>query len=322
MEFFKGERIINSGQLQAPMVPTDAGFYKDLLDHIGNGVYFVDLERRILFWNEGAYRLTGYKAEDLLGKHCQDDILCHVDYSGTNLCQKGCPLTESIADGKVHEAKVFLRHKLGRRVPVSLRVQPMRAMDGTIIGAIEIFSNNSAEIEAQRKMEAMDRLAFLDDLTQLPNRRFLEMSLETAISEYRVHKNSLGVLVMDLDHFKAINDTFGHSFGDHALQEVGNTLLGSLRPTDIVGRWGGDEFLTIAHNVDHEILSTLAQRCVAMIAQTSIPNNDGNSISLSLSVGAALSQPGETAQELFQRADKLMYRSKAEGRNRVTMDIA
>lgn len=283
-------------------------------------MYFVDRERRILYWNDGAYRLTGYKAEELLGTRCQDDILSHVDSSGTNLCKEGCPLTQSINDGKVHEAKVFLRHKQGRRVPVSLWVQPMRAMDGTIIGAIEIFSDNSAEIEVQRKIEAMDRLAFLDDLTQLPNRRYLEMSLETAMSEYRVHKNSLGVLVIDLDRFKAINDSFGHSLGDHALQEAGKTLTGSLRPSDIVGRWGGDEFLAIARNVDYGILSELADRCVAMVAQTSVPSDDGRHMPLSISVGAALSRSGETAQGLFQRADELMYRSKASGRNRATID--
>ena len=212
------------------------------------------------------------------------------------------------------QANVFLRHKQGRRVPVSVRVQPMRAADGSIIGAIEIFSDNSAEIEAQRKTEAMDRLAFLDHLTQLPNRRFLEMSLQTALSEFQVHKDPLGVLVIDLDEFKKINDSFGHSGGDRALQEAAKTLTGSLRPTDTVGRWGGDEFLAIARNVDREILSSLAERCVALIAQTSVPSNDERRISLSSSVGAALSRPGETAEELIQRADELMYRSKTGGR--------
>ena len=228
----------------------DPGFYKELLDHMSDGVYFVDRERRILYWNEGAYRLTGYKSEEILGKRCQDDILCHVDSTGKQLCHDGCPLSASIEDGGLHQANVFLRHKYGRRVPVNVRVQPIRDAEGGVIGAIEIFSDDSAQHEARRKTEALERMAFLDYLTQLPNRRFLEMSIRTALTEFEVHKDPFGVLLIDLDSFKTINDSFGHSCGDRALQEVAKTLTGSLRPTDIVGRWGGDEFLAIAGNVD------------------------------------------------------------------------
>jgi diguanylate cyclase (GGDEF)-like protein/PAS domain S-box-containing protein len=302
------------------IVSADPGFYKELLDHTSDGVYFVDRERRIQYWNEGACRLTGYQAEDLLGKRCQDDILCHVDYSGKRLCHDGCPLTASIADGVKHEANVFLLHKQGRRVPVNVRVRPIRGADGSIIGAVEIFSDDSAQTDALRKAEDMNRLAFLDHLTDLPNRRFLEMSINTALSEYQVHHDPFGLLLADLDRFKDINDTFGHSCGDRALQEVAKTLVGSLRPTDIVGRWGGDEFLAITGHVDHEILRELAERCVTMVKETSISGNDERLISLSISVGATLVGGGVTAEELIQRADQLLYESKTAGRNRATTE--
>jgi len=291
-----------------------------LLDHIGDGVYFVDCERRIQYWNEGAHRLTGYTAKELLGKSCQDDLLCHVDSSGRRLCDNGCPLAASMDNREPHEANIFLRHKLGRRVPVATRVLPMRDADGSIIGAFEIFRDNSAEFDAQRKTEAMNRLAFLDHLTQLPNRRFLDMTLGTALNEYKVHGDPLGVIVIDIDEFKKINDSLGHSGGDRALQEAAKTLTGSLRPTDTIGRWGGDEFLAIARNVDREMLRKLAERCVALIGQTSIPGNNGQRVSLSSSVGAALSRPGESAAELIRRADELMYRSKNGGRGRATTE--
>jgi diguanylate cyclase (GGDEF)-like protein/PAS domain S-box-containing protein len=305
-----------------PKLLVASGFYKDLLDHMSDGVYFVDRERRIIYWNEGAFRLSGYKAEEMLGKHCQDDILCHVDSVGHRLCQEGCPLTASIADGGSHEAPVFLRHKQGRRVPVSVRVQPLRGTDGSIIGAIEIFSDDSAQQDARRKTEAMERLAFLDQLTQLPNRRFLEMSLQTAWSEYEVHKDPFGVLLFDLDQFKEINDSFGHAGGDRALQEVSKTLTGSLRPTDTVGRWGGDEFLAIVRNLNGEVLKELAERCVVLVKETSLLSSEGNPIALSISVGGTLahSGAGETADGLVRRADELMYRSKTGGRGRATTE--
>ena len=300
------------------IAPADPGFYKELLDHMSDGVYFVDRERRIQYWNEGAHKLTGYQAGDVVGRFCQDNILCHVDAAGKALCKEGCPLSDCIADGSPHEANIFLRHKLGRRVPVHVRVQPIRREDGTIAGAVEIFSDGSSQIEAARKADALNRLAFLDHLTQLPNRRFLEMSIHTALSEYWVHRDPFGVLMIDLDQLKIINDTFGHACGDRALQEVAKTLAGALRGTDTVGRWGGDEFLAIMRHVDQVVLKRLAERCVVMVRRTSIPSGDETPIPLSISVGAILAGGDIAGEELIQRADKLLYESKKAGRSRAT----
>ena len=255
-----------------------------------------------------------------MGRCCQDNILCHIDSAGRELCKEECPLTACIADGGTHEASVFLRHKEGRRVPVAVRVQPIRDAKGAIVGAMEIFNDDSAQREERRRIDAMSRLAFLDPITQLPNRRFMEMSVQTALSEYQVHKDPCGALMIDLDQFKEINDAFGHSCGDRALRQAAQTLTGSLRPTDTLGRWGGDELLAIVRNIDLEVLKNLAERCTVMVAGTAVPSNDERMISLSISVGAALVRPGETAEELIQRADQLMYRSKASGRGRATTE--
>lgn len=298
----------------------EPSFYKKLLDHMSDGVYFVDRDRRILYWNEGAVRLTGYKVEEVVGRCCPDNLLCHVDGAGNNLCEAGCPLTASMNDGEAHEAPVFLRHKQGRRVPVAVRVQPIRAADGTIVGAVEIFSDDTAQHAVRRKTEAMERLAFLDQVTQLPNRRYLEMSLQTALSEYHVHEDPFGFLLIDLDHFKSINDNFGHGIGDRALQEVARTLTGALRASDIVGRWGGDEFTAVIRHVDREALKELAERCCALVAKTSFPDIDGNRLSLSVSVGGAIALPGDTSEALIRRADDQMYRSKSNGRGRAFVE--
>ncbi len=302
------------------LTPENPGFYRELLDQMSDGVYFVDRERRIQYWNEGAYRLTGYRAEELVGKCWQDDALCHVDTDGRRLLRDECPITATIAGGDPHEARVFLLHKEGRRVPVSVRVQPVRGADGAIVGAIEIFRDDSARNHARRKIDAMKRLAFLDHLTQLPNRRFVETAVETALREFEIHKSPFGVFVADFDGFKKINDTYGHGCGDRALQQMAFALTGSLRPTDTIGRWGGDEFLSIVRNVDAAIMKKLAERCVVLVKRLSVPAGDQRNIHLSISVGAALSRSGESAQELIHRADELMYRSKAAGRGRATCE--
>jgi diguanylate cyclase (GGDEF)-like protein/PAS domain S-box-containing protein len=302
--------------------PTDPNIYKVLLDHVSEGVYIVDLNRRILYWNEGAYRLTGYKAEEVVGRGCPDGGLCHVDREGHRTCLDSCPLIASLKHGEPYDVQVFLRHKEGRRVPVTARVQPIRAADGSLVGAVQYFSDDTASQDTQREIEEMERLAFLDHVTHLPNRRFVEMSLQTALSEYHVHKEPFGVLVIDLDRFKAVNDNFGHAVGDRALLEVGQTLKGTLRPTDIVGRWGGDEFIAIVHHVNKEVLKHLEERCCAMVAVSSLPSNDGSPVAMSVSIGGTLSLPDDTAERLIKRADELMYQKKLSGgveKNRKTI---
>jgi diguanylate cyclase (GGDEF)-like protein/PAS domain S-box-containing protein len=285
-------------------------FYKALLDRMSDGVYFVDRDRRILYWNEGAVRLTGYKSGEVIGIHCHDNLLCHADARGRQLCQEGCPLSACIDDGVPRESDVFLRHKEGRRVPVNVRVQPIREAGGSIVGAVEIFSDNTAEVEARRKAEEMERLAFLDSLTHRPNRRFLEMSVRTALVEYQASEDPFGVLLVDLNDFKTINDRFGHATGDRALVEVAKTLGGALRGGDIVGRWGGDEFLAIVHNVDLVVLNELAERCIGLVREATFANAQGGSEVVSISVGAALVKPGDDIDGLIARADGLMYANK------------
>jgi len=288
----------------------DPTLYKAVLDRITDGVYVVDPERNILYWNEAAYRLTGYTAEEVVSRCCPDGVLCHVDEAGRQMCLNDCPLRASLTDGQSHEIRAFLLHKLGRRVPVTMRVEPVRAADGSVIGAVQIFSDDSAYQDARRKIEEMERLAFLDHVTELPNRRFVEMSLQTALREYESHKEPFGVLLIDLDDFKSVNDRFGHAAGDRALREVAMSLVGALRPTDVVGRWGGDEFIAIVHHVNAEVLEHLARRCSAMVAATSFLTGDGQPVPLSVTIGEMLVRLSDTPEMLNQRADELMYQRK------------
>jgi diguanylate cyclase (GGDEF)-like protein/PAS domain S-box-containing protein len=292
------------------VLPIASSFYKDLLDHISDGVYFVDTQRRILFWNEAACRLSGYTGEEAVGRACPHGVLCHVDEGGKSLCNGDCPLAASLTDGQSHEMRIFVLHKLGRRVPVTVRVEPVRGPDGSIIGAVQIFSDDSAYQDARRRIEEMERLAFFDHVTGLPNRRFAEMSLQTALSEYHSHHDPFGVLLIDLDDFKAVNDRFGHGAGDRALREVGHSLVGALRPSDVLGRWGGDEFIAIVHHVNAGVLEDLARRCSAMVAATSFATGDGLPVDLSVSIGETLVVPADAPETLAGRADDLMYRNK------------
>ena len=116
--------------------------YKQLLDLIFEGVYFVDNTRKITFWNKSAEQITGFSAEEVVGKYCYDNILNHVDNFGNQLCIGGCPLHNTLEIEKINEAKVFLHHKSGYRVPVSIKTIPLYNNDG-IVGAAEVFQDIS-----------------------------------------------------------------------------------------------------------------------------------------------------------------------------------
>jgi diguanylate cyclase (GGDEF)-like protein/PAS domain S-box-containing protein len=297
-----------------PRAPTDAGFYHELLDQMSDGVFFVDRERRIQYWNKAAQQLTSYAPAEVVGRFCHQVRPCHTRTDSGCICHEECPLKACMTDGQSREINLYLRSKSGRKVPAAVRVRPMKGADGAIVGAIEIFSDDAMRSETRRKMESMQRLAYLDHLTQMPNRRFLETTLASAVAKFRVNQDPFGVIVIDLDEFKSINDCFGHIFGDRALRVVGEMLSHSLRPSDTVGRWGGDEFVAIVLGVDAGILKRLADRCVRLVKQVALLCDGGQELALSVSIGAVLSRPGEDAEEILRRADELMYQSKSAGR--------
>lgn len=293
--------------------------YREVLDNLYDGVYFLDLQRKIFFWSKGAERITGYLAADVMGRSCADDILCHLDPQGRNLCRDGCPAAEVLNDGQRREAEVFLLHKNGFRKPVRIRVAPIQDASGQIVGAMEIFSDDASPESLRRRVALLEKLSSLDPLTHLPNRRSMEASIASRLAETQRYGVTFGVLFIDIDHFKSVNDTYGHETGDHVLRLVAKTLARSLRPFDLSGRWGGEEFLALILNVDAAHLGVVAERVRVLIAETRIPRGD-QYLSVSVSIGATLARADDSLEMLLDRADQCMYRSKMAGRNRVHLD--
>jgi PAS domain-containing protein len=122
----------------------DAALHKALLDQLEAGIYIVDRDRRILYWNSGAERISGYLAHEVSENFCHGDLLMHCDNDGTVLCGKGFPLSSVMHDGKPRECTIFLRHRYGHRVPVHVRSRAIYDADGVVIGAVEIFEETVA----------------------------------------------------------------------------------------------------------------------------------------------------------------------------------
>lgn len=160
-------------------------FYKNIIDNLFDGVYFVDCNRVITYWNKGAERITGYSSREVVGRTCQDNLLNHVNVDGLNLCKNSCPLAASIEDGRPREAEIFLQHADGYRLPVLVRTAPLRNSDGAIIGAVETFSRDQGLRAVRQELQKLRRDVFTDKLTRIPARSFIEGRLHAAVAEVK-----------------------------------------------------------------------------------------------------------------------------------------
>jgi diguanylate cyclase (GGDEF)-like protein/PAS domain S-box-containing protein len=296
----------------------DKEFYEDLLDQISDGVYFVTRDRHITYWNGGAERITGFSAGEVLGHSCSEGMLRHIDDTGRQLCLGGCPLAAVMTDGEPREAQVYLHHKEGQRVPVTVRGRALRDGEGAIVGSVEVFSPRTLNPFAGQRRVNKDDL--LDPVTGLPPRRLGELNLQTLMRAVAEGVTTMGVLFIDADHFKNINDTLGHKTGDRVLRMVAQSTANGLRRGDIPIRWGGDEFLVLLPGIDQAALHATAER-VRILVENSWIQERRAQVRVSVSVGATMAVPTDTVDDLVDRADRLMYASKHGGRNRGTCDL-
>ena len=295
----------------------DKEFYRKLVDNIHDAVYFVDTTRTILFWNKAAERLTGYLHDEVVGRGCADNLLRHVDDQGNELCLVGCPLSSTLADGKVREAEVYLHHKKGHRVPVFVRISPVRDAQGKITGAVELFGPLKGRMDILEEVADLRQQVYRDQLTGLGNRALAEAALvrnHTALKENGI---PFGLLFIDIDHFKHINDNFGHAVGDQVLRMVARTMAGVLRGVDELCRWGGEEFLAVLPNVDLPTLHAVGDR-LRLLTAASWLDAGAAKLRVTISVGGVLVRdPGAHLARQVDLADQAMYACKEAGRNRV-----
>jgi len=292
--------------------------FKHVVDSLPDGVYVTDRERRITYWNRAAEAISGYTAEEVLGRRCSENFLMHVDDSGCLLCQGNCPLSRTLEDGLPHRADVYLHHKSGYRIPLEVRVSPIWGGDGNVVGAVEVFSDNSRQRAVRDRAKDLAKFAFLDPASQVGNRSYLEQQLAQHLEQFSAFGTPFGILLADLDEFKNINDTYGHAAGDTVLVTVAKTMSNCLRASDVVGRWGGDEFLAILPGISRQFLASVSEKLRKLIAQSTVPVND-TQILVTISVGAAMVASGDSPDSLLKRADQKLYASKQTGRNRVSL---
>jgi diguanylate cyclase (GGDEF)-like protein/PAS domain S-box-containing protein len=291
----------------------------DILDVVSDGVYVTTGEREIVFWSKGAERITGYSSDEVLNRHCYDDILVHTDASGKNLCFDGCPLQQSIETGASRMLnQVFVKRKDGERVAVDVRSSVLD-VDGVRYG-LEVFVELQlvAGSTLAQKLQQLSDVSIVDELTGLYNRRYIDTILDQQYGLFKRHFQRFGLVMIDMDRFKDINDTYGHLAGDEALKSVASILRQSPRSTDFLARFGGDEFIIVCPLIELQGLERLGERIVGLVHHSvlSFAGAKDPAIDVTVSVGGSMvDYKDKAAADIIARAEEAVFRVQRDGGN-------
>lgn len=323
-------RELRSGAVPTPMMApvgsgavsaaaADAALLPQVLEQLHDGVCLLDLKDRIRFWNSGAERITGYTKEEVVGRNCHERVFSHSDQNGCAACGDACPSKKAISLGERQDAEYFLHHKNGYRLPISLRVAPLRGHAGSVIGTIHIFAERPQGLAALAHAKDYERFTFLDPLTEAGNRKYTEVALHQAIEAFARYGRRPGVAIIDVDRLSQVNRSFGLQVGDQVLKAVTKTVISCLRPYDFLGRWGDDQFYAILADTHAEHLASLANQCRGQVAGSAL-DLGAHCVQMSISLGTSLLVPNDTLSTWLGRAERNLREAKSEGGNRVITD--
>ncbi|HUI77960.1 MAG TPA: PAS domain-containing protein [Bryobacteraceae bacterium] len=283
----------------------DPNRYRTILESLPNGVYVVDRDRKILFWNDGAEQITGYLRQEVIGRYCPDNLLMHCDENYRYLCGSQCPLLHTIHDGRVRDVQVFLRHKNGERVPVRVRAVPLRDADGSIIGAIETFDEVHpwANLRIHPNARAVEN--HVEQLTGISDHDSTRSYLEACLRDYAADQIPFSILqiaIDDLDRFRKIH---GAVATNRIVHMVAATLSKNLREGDIAGHWAGDCFLAILLDCQPASLDQIAAKLKVIIEYAAIPWW-GEWLSVAITASGTTVRAADTVDSLLARCGETL----------------
>jgi len=318
---------LHGGTSGPPILPEDSSVVAALpavfnhlyqLESLYDGFFVLDAEKKFVVWSCGAEALLGIKACDMLHQTWSSYRLLYADQSGEQeLHGDESPLQQVLNTGKATTNSIQVQRQDGKWINVELQSVPLIDQHGQIQGAVEIFQDQSSVGRGPYAYRELKLKASSDALTSLANRGELETQLMLMVSEFhkRTNHSAFSVLFLDIDYFKSINDIYGHAVGDRVLVEIARLLENETYSGELIGRYGGEEFVVLCPDTDIHHAIQRAERLRGAIWRHLV---DGVDLKLTASFGVAEIERGDSADSIIRRADAAMYQSKRLGRNRVS----
>ncbi|MBA4709076.1 diguanylate cyclase domain-containing protein [Aquitalea aquatica] len=281
--------------------------------HSSEGIVVANRKNLIEAVNPAFEIITGYSAIEVIG---QETSMLRSERHSTDFMHS---LWQTILTMGAWQGEYWIRRKDGTAIPLSLSINTISDEDGRVLRRLAVFTDISAKMEAEAQIH---HLAHHDLLTNLPNRALFTERLSQVVAQAHRNQSHFTLLFIDLDHFKPVNDTYGHAVGDLLLQAAANRMRACTRESDTIARLGGDEFIVILPGAGSiEDASRIAEKIVHALKQPfSIKQQD---IQISCSIGGAIYPVhGMNEDQLMQHADQAMYRAKTAGRNQVIFFVA
>ncbi len=285
-----------------PLFP-DPEIYRDILDELQIGVSVLDLQRRIIFWSDGAEQITGYARIDVLGHLCTDNILQHCNQNSCELCAERCPIVSALHGAKPMEGIGFIHHRCGHRVPVHTWAIPLRDKFNAIIGIIQTFEGEFVINARSPQDQRMKERGWLDLVTGLPNQQMMQSHLRETLGGFADLQIPFAVVCIELHEFASFRARYGQEAATSMLQILARTLRNTVWPTDFVGRWSDDQFLVVLCGCGEDALQAVTGRMRRMMSNATIVWW-GEELSLKISIGPTSAIAGDTLGTIMQRAQR------------------
>ena len=292
----------------------DPEIYRTVLESLMTGVYLVDLERRIVFWNEGAERITGYLRQEVVGQVCRENLLSEKSENQAVMSDAARSLAEVLRDGKSVVAEASVRHKAGHRVPVWMQAVPIRNSHGSIVGAAESFAATITATEGERRQQKLADYGYIDESTGAPSSAYMESHLREGLVTFAELPIPFSILCIEVDGIENLRAKYGPAALVTIQRVVTDSLENGLRPTDFLGCWGQRQFLTILTDCSEREINAVANRMRKTVGASKV-KWWGDDLSLTASFGGTTVRNGDTIESIVSRAEKALAESVAGGGN-------
>ncbi|HEX3019959.1 MAG TPA: sensor domain-containing diguanylate cyclase [Chitinispirillaceae bacterium] len=307
-QFYELNKKIRKGKLLTKRFQNISKYFETILQDSTDIIFSVDTEGYILKFNKGAELHFEYSQEEIVGKPLEQLFV--------NISDKRKILNTILRTNKSVNEEIPMKTKSGNIILLNISISEMKndnQIIGMVVTAKDITEKKKLEMELVKKNEQLSKLAITDSLTELYNSRHFHDQIKRELSRLKRNpERKLSLVLLDLDHFKELNDTQGHQMGDQVLRSLGQVIRVCLRKDIDMGfRYGGDEFIMILPDTDKRQAAIAAERIQKQFKSFCFGKT-------SLSMGIVEARCEEDEQSILKRADEAMYMSKKDGRSRIT----
>lgn len=276
------------------------------LEQTDDMVLITDKNGIIEYVNDSVTLKTGYGKSELIGKKT------NIFKSGKHTTDFYKKLWNTILSGQNYRSVIVDKTKDDRLYYADLKITPLLDENDNIQNFVATSTDITERMEMEKKLK---KLATIDSLTEIYNRYKIDDEIRLNIARYQRYKEPFSVLMFDIDHFKIINDTYGHDVGDRVLKNLSKTVSKNIRVTDKVGRWGGEEFIVVLENTTKDEAFLMAEKLRKIVEASVIDEK----YKITISIGVAQYEEPESREELIKKVDEALYMAKEKGRNQVVV---